>query len=216
MKRYTIEAMVHVDIEAEDAETAYEHFGDALEEIKGCRDFSVQKVEQKEVAYFWPKGAERWAVAARNIRLGEEPYAAPVTIVGKYDGSWWWSNGHVLLRCDGEVLSGDGPSFRVLPDGEMVKAFAMKKKRRPSEWSAVYPTKRGYTRGRVACEDSGIGIDQRYYALVADTLGEGHTWHIGKPFDPMHITDREGRLMAVVMPMKPDDLILTPSEAKAS
>lgn len=206
MKRFTIAAMVHVDVEANDEETAYENFCDALDKTDGIRDLSISHVEQVEVPFTWPAGAERWENCARAIRLGDEPGVNRIPVAGMYDGSWWWSNGHVLLRCEGAMPS-DDKTWRLLKAEDVEKAVAPKKARRPTSWSEdVRSTASGFMHGRIATEDPNIGVQQRYHTLINDSLGEA-TWLIGGAHEPMHVTDREGRLMAVVMPMKTDLLV---------
>jgi len=210
MKRFTIEALVWVDIEAEDAETAYENFYDGLERIEGTRDCSVSRVEQEEVPYTVPEGMGRWSAAMINVRLGEEVGARSAgPVEGTYDGSWWWSNGHVLLRCEGPAPTGD--DWKHLTPAELEKAIVPKAKRRPTAWGDVVVSESGFVHARIAAEDPHIGIQQRYHSTIEESLGPCVTWRVGKKTEPMHAFDSEGRLMAVVMPMLTDKLVVKPS-----
>ena len=200
MKRYTIDAMLHVDIEAADAEEAYEKVCDWLDTFE-VRDVTIGMVKQEEVPYAVPDGMQRWADAMVNVRLGEEVGArSEGPVEGTYDGSWWWSNGHVLLRCEGPAPTGD--DWKHLTEAEIVKAIAPATKRRPTTWGDV--VEQGRSHVRVSALDEALGIQQRYHSTIEASLGPGAVWLVGKKTDPMHVVDSEGRLMAVAMGMLVD------------
>lgn len=215
MNRFTIYASVEIDIEADDDSDAFAAFADALNDIKGSRDAIVLSSSTVERPYRGaPKGAERWSVAARRIRLGEEStFDEPVDIAVRHDGSWWWSNGHVMLRCEGEAPA----TMRVLPAEDGQKAFRLDVERRPTKWSRPLRQETGNLSGRRSSVDTALAIQDRYYELVSRSLGAGGArWLAGAEREPIHVHDIDGRLMAVVMPMNAEGLEADPSAPSAA
>lgn len=143
-----------------------------------------------------PKGAERWERAALNRGFG-----ADRSWVTTLDGSWWWTDGRAMLRCEGEMPPDleEKPKLRV-PAVE----------RRPAQWGPV--VLEAFDDGSEGlCRESSdtaacVRIDPKYIGLVEESL-PGCVWMIGQWYEPIHALDAEGRLMAIVMGKKPFDLL---------
>lgn len=210
MNRYTIHASVEIDINASNEEEAYEAFSDALTDIEGCRESIVHAVDTKERHYRHPpQGAGMWAAAARRIRLGEEmTWDEPKDIALKHDGSWWWSNGHVMVRCEGKAPEG----FKTIPDDTAEAAFGLGDERVPTKWSRPLKTADSTVMARRSSANTEVAVQDRYYDLIASSLGFGGArWLVGKPHQPIHVRDIEERLMAVVMPIKTEGMEADPA-----
>lgn len=199
--RQIIKATVIVEVDASSPEEAYENFGDGLDKIDGLYDLMVTAVEQSEKPYAVPAGAERWAAAAKAIRLDDdhENRGDGKRLWGSYDGSWWWTNGHVMLRCEGSAPSES--EWRRIPDKDFEKAIAPKVPRASAVFGDVERLKYGapFRRSKTAPP---IAISDDYF-ILASTAAAAWTapTDIKSPFCGY---DAEGKLVAVVMPMKVD------------
>lgn len=137
-----------------------------------------------------PKGADRWERAALNRGFG-----ADRSWVTKHDGSWWWTNGHAMLRCDGEMPTDleEKPELRT-PVIE----------RRAVQWGPVVVTVHDEDPDDLHREAVEICVwaSPTYLGLVEESI-PGCTWMAGEWRDPIHALDADGRLMAIVMGVMP-------------
>lgn len=210
MQRFVIEATVHVEVDAKDAETAYEEFCDAIESIDGLVDFTVPKVNQFEKPYEVPAGAEVWGEAAKAIRFEDDFRSARSDgrrLWGRFDGSWWWTNGHVMLRCAGPGPT-DAETWRQVEDEKILNAIRVTAARRPAILGDALKLRYGSVVRRTVGETP-IAMSDAYYRLAIAVV---RSWEAPLvDTDPFHGLDESGRLVAVVMPMrvKPEDLVET-------
>ncbi len=200
--RQVIEAMVYVEIDADSVEEAYEYFSDGLDDIPGLVDLTVTQVNQREKPYDVPVGAEAWGLAAKEVRFDEDHFYRfhdGRKRFGVHDGSWWWTNGHVMLRCDGEPPS-DPEKWTLVENPRFEKAFVAEAKR--TEATFGDEAKQGSLRVRRSTTTPPIGIDGDYYTLA---MTRGTKWLVPKkPTAPMYRVEDDGRIVAVVMPVKLD------------
>ena len=204
MGRHIINALVYVEVDADSPEAAYEHFADGLDEITGLRTLTVQQVEQSVKPFDLPPGAERWREVAADIRFGDDRWeSVGQRAWGSYDGSWWWTDGHVCLRCD-EPTPADEAVWRRIPDSAFEKAFAAKKRRkRTVAWSA--PRQVHHTAAAsyaITDTEPRVFLDAKYIRLGEQ--GSVRQWRIAGAVDPVHGLDADGRLLMIVAPMKVD------------
>jgi hypothetical protein len=201
MKRYMITALVEFDIEGEDEVEAFEHLTDALDSTAGrdgLRDFVVKHSDTKEVPFVVPPGAERWADAATKIRYSEEQHRAAM-----HDGSWWWTDGHSALRCEGEPPSG----YRRIED-PFKGGKQLPKKPRPSSWGPAVKSLDGETLAHRASADPDVAVQAKFLKLVTDSAPEVH-WRIGTPTEPA-MAFLGDTCVALVMPFRADRLSPVP------
>lgn len=196
MKRFILKATVSIDIKAEDEESAYGAFYDAIDELD-CESLDVPAMELAEVPYAVPPGAERWAEGLVALRFGED-----TLMFGMFDGSWWFTNGHVALRCDGEMPS--CAMWMQIPDATLeasLRTAPKVQKVQATDWrERGVEADRGNVTVNVrrATSNPDVAIAQQYYALVANGLPDAK-WHIGGPEDLILAHDAKGDLMAVAM-----------------
>lgn len=207
MNRFTINAMMALDVVAEDEMTAWDVIFDALGTDANIRNAACQTAETQEVPYtsLPPSGADRWAPAAKWTRFDEDR-GTRKQVWGSQDGSWWWTDGRVMLRCEG--LPPADEKWRRLPEESFATAFEHDEPRRETLWTYELQA-RGLsvrTRGRRAIASPGVAIQSCYYDLVARSVADV-AWLVGASVHiPIHALDGEGRLVAVVMPMRPDGM----------
>lgn len=193
MSRYRINAKLVVELDAEDGSEAYEAFINALDRIEGMYDFSISHIEQSEVPYACPAtGVERWLPTARRIRFAEDRAA-----IGMHDGSWWWSDNYAALRCTGEPP----PDMRRVSLDEFARAIgvAQVRERTEIEWSS--PFKEGAQRVRRCTSNERLGIQEKYHRLISQGVPDA-VWRAASDLDEIHVADRAGQLMAVLMPFR--------------
>lgn len=197
--RQVINATVRVEVDAEDETEAYERFCDGLDAIVGLVDTTVMHVEQTEKPYHVPTGAERWADAAKEIRFDESRFGDERRF-GMYDGSWWWTDGHVMLRCEGAPPAAEAGKWRQVPDADVAKAVEGDGARVPSHFEPVMTEsgrqlQRSVTVPTVAMTDA--------FCRLART--RAFSWRVPENHrSAIHGLDVEGRLVAVVMPYRLD------------
>lgn len=211
MTRQIIKALLHVEVDASDAEEAYERFVDGLDRIEGLVDLCVNQVEQTEKPYEIPKGAERWGDVAKDIRFsdGFPALADDRRMWGMYDGSWWWTNGHVMLRCEGAPPT-DEQEWRRIPDEKMVEGLKPKTKRQVTTLGDVQKTNGG-TLFRRTKTIPPVSLSDAYCRLLEVAVT---SWLVAKKdVDPVHGLDAEGRLVAIIMPMRIKDEDIVSSDS---
>lgn len=200
MGRHCIEALIYVEVDADGPEEAYEHFADGLDEIPRLHSLEVRKVEQKVKPFDLPPGAERWRDVAADIRFGDDRWESTTQrLCGFHDGSWWWTDGHVLLRCDGHIPA-DENVWRRIPDEIFTKAFVLKRKRsRTIAWSSPRHVHRTVA-ARHSLTTPPVYLDSKYIRL--GECGGVTEWRVGNdPLVPVHGVDDDGRLVMVIAPM---------------
>lgn len=135
--------------------------------------------------YAVPSGVGPWGPHLEAIRLadGEDRH------VGEWDGSWWWGNGHLLLRCPGPCVPENGGAVH---DVGAVQGVAAEGSR------AVWVDGTGDDAKAYRCGN--VGISRVYHALV-EAGAPGCSWWVDGRYDPILAKDAEGRTVAVVMPM---------------
>jgi len=195
-KKYRVAMTVTREVWASDEASA---ISDAIDRVFG-------EVEREEVigqiapyACALP-GAERWAAAAEKIRFGEDCKIAASTVG---DRAWWWTNGHVMLLCNG-----------VPPDGYEVRdcgpVVSDDKPRRATAWcdlevdcpiafAGTEMYRDPHYAFRRASVDELIAVDPTYVSLVESCV-PSCTWWVGSTVEvPFHVRDAHGALVAVVM-----------------
>ncbi len=208
MKRFRIEAMISLEVEAADETEAWDEVALSLEH-PSIRDWANQASETTEIKYegLPASGADRWAAAAAAAWLDHDDRDWRGQRFGMYDGSWWWTNGHLMLRCDGAPPT-EGSRWSRVPDETIATAIKLDTPRLETSWTDALKSTVGNTRefGRRALAAPAAVVQERYFAIVADSL-PGGTWSCGLTQEtPFLAHDVEGRLMAVVMPMKSDSV----------
>lgn len=203
MNKYTVTATVTCEL-AVDAATR----GEAQRKVDDIFsrgdfvDFDIESIVVTEVPYASPIGAERWAAAAKSMRFAED-----------FDrrfllrhGSWWWTNGHVALRCDGAVPEGWTP----ISDAGERTAEAMdpgvveRKAAAFGPETYVYDQRSTGTGYRVLGVPS-LGINKIYRDLIESSV-PGARWLAGPLYShALHVIDADGALVAVVAGMRADD-----------
>ena len=135
--------------------------------------------------YVVPPGVGSWAPHLEAIQLadGERRH------VGEYDGSWWWGNGHFLLRCPGPCVPENGGDRHNIG---AIQGIAAEKS--PATWAD------GTGDDAKAYRCGNVGISRVYRALV-EAGAPGCSWWVGGRYDPILAKDAEGRTVAIVMPM---------------
>lgn len=192
MKRATIHAMLTFDIEGEDDEQIAERFADSLgfahDNVEGIHSITCVSSETIDRPFDVPKGAERWAAFA-EIRLDEDGKRAAM-----HDGSWWWTNGHVMLRCDGDPPEG----WRRI-ENALANEALYKLKQLPTSFGEPIKEGDGYEK-RIASTDDKIAIQTQYYDRIAAVIPEAR-WTCTRDLGPIRAFDGD-KLMAIVMPVK--------------
>ena len=137
-------------------------------------------------------GAERWG----DLRWARD-VGKSLAFVDPAESGWWWSNGHIALRCDGR-----SPPDAAAPVGEpTVSALAGRARRAVVKaWGAPA------TGGRVVTH-SPVGrpafcLDARYIEIVERGVMGVARWMTGNTTKDGPALAYEGdRLMALVMPV---------------
>lgn len=135
--------------------------------------------------YAVPPGVGPWGPHLEAIRLADGDRRD----VGEWDGSWWWSNGHLALRCPGPCIPENGGAVH---DIGGIKGVADEKA------LATWADGTGDDADAYRCGN--VGISRVYRALV-EAGAPGCSWWVGGRYDPILAKDAEGRTVAVVMPM---------------
>lgn len=205
VRRWTISALIEVDIYGDDELEAFEHFADAIDEA-ACsghvRDIIVKHSDTKAVPFVVPTGAERWAKAATEIRYSDEQHRAAM-----HDGSWWWTDGHSALRCEGEPPDG----FRRVED-PFKGGSELPTAPRPTTWGPALKSTDGHgVTAHRADTDQDVAIQTKYLKLVADSV-PGVTWKIGSTTKPV-MAFLGDKCIALVMPFRADRLV-SPAASK--
>lgn len=203
-KRANIHAMISVEIVGDDDEEIAERFADALvaahDNTPGVMSVTVSHSETTDVPFVIPKGAERWPYLA-EFRFGEDCKIAPM-----HDGSWWWTDGHAMFRCEGEPPEG----WRKIEDA-LTKQDHFRAPEQPVVWSTITKRDRDGLERRISQANDLLSIQTKYHDAVMIsvpharwTSGPDHT-HTTRAYD-------NGQLVAVVMPCKRGD---PPTEMKS-
>lgn len=170
-------------------------------DIAGPADsFDWHATQWEDVPYVMPAGTEHWEVGARGTRFAEDQSVA--LVCADDPGHWWWSNGHVALRCKGtppEEERTRRPAGRTLAETGKVEL-----PRTRANWRSA-TTLRGRD-VRIAVGVANYSIQEDYAALV-EASGPV-TWLVPNELAPAHAIDESGQLVALVMPLRfdPDDL----------
>jgi hypothetical protein len=211
MPRFNVNAMVAMSIIADTSEHAEDLFCATLSDVRNGVSWHTPVLEVAQAEYEVPAGAERWAAAARYVDFDNDRESLPQRLCGHHDGSWWWTNGHVLLRCEGSIPSGDDWR-KIEPQSKFVEAFALSEERAPSGWGDELPDSTGspYLRGRCATANPEFHIQCWYFDLISMSVPDA-VWMVPVRFDaPAHVLDKEGKLVAIVMGLRKGSVATTP------
>ncbi len=209
MSRFTIYATIAVEVSAKDDVEAFEHFVDAINvaaDERGIRDITVQHSETKETAFVVPPGAERWAIPCAAIWFSDDRKRA-----GMWDGSWWWTDGHIALRCEGELPEG----FARVEEAAFAGAVGDAVPRTATTWSDDLESKDGDTfKSRRALTRPAIAAQVKFIDLVESCL-PGVRWSVPDgELSAVHAYGPDDRLMALVMPVKSSTVHALPKRKK--
>ncbi|MCL2777762.1 MAG: hypothetical protein FWD73_07130 [Polyangiaceae bacterium] len=211
MGRFKVAAKVEAIVDGEDGYDAIERFDEAIcaiEDGDKIKNVGIGGLDLTQIPYVVPPGAERWAKAAEKIRFADE-----MTLAGTYDGSWWWTNGHVALRCDGAAPDG----WDLPPGSSMELVVSASTVRKPTEWGPV--VRSGNERndnGRRAFASDSTVVSATYYDMITDSV-PGAIWLVGSKIgDSMHVVDKAGKLVAILMGILPMSFPPLDAPARAS
>jgi hypothetical protein len=141
MARWNISGLFVFDVIADTKEEAFDKIFNAAARDRDLLDLVCQMSETKEVPYVaLPPGggAYRWAATATKHRFADLVWeGGRDQMWGMFDGSWWWTDGHAMLRCDGEPPPEGEPGkrWRRVDDEAFAKSFRPDAIRRATGWS---------------------------------------------------------------------------------
>jgi hypothetical protein len=162
LRRWRVEIEIACDDDEVLAETATEAEGIARARVEDSGSgVYATSVRAHEIVYQRPAGTDRWGAVADEIRFAESD---PRWFPDAADGVWWWTNGHVALKCTGLPPTAD--ESRCLPRclDELTAG-----ERRVIEWG---PRRRDdEVDVRSVLDDPRVSVDDRYARLVE--LGAG-------------------------------------------
>lgn len=188
MRLYRIDASVTLYVRAEsraEANAALADLGENLDEPG--ESLRVRSARIRRIKYPMPKGAGAWAPALREMRWRERQHIS----VGTALGSWWLTDGVVMLRCDGPCAPARGG--RVIPSKHL---RAVATTARAAKCEAIWRT---HDEGRML-RSGDVGVNPAFVQMVRQTYPTAKWWTSG-PLEPIAAKVR-GRLVAVVMPMR--------------
>lgn len=187
MRLYRIDASVTLYVRAEsrdEADAALANPGDLDEPGESLR---VRSARIRRIKYPMPKGAGAWGPVLREMRWRERQHIS----VGKALGSWWLTDGYVMLRCDGPCEPVRGG--RVIPTAHFRQAL---KAARAATREAIWRT---HDAGRML-RSGDVGVNPAFVQMVNQTHPTAKWWTSG-PLEPI-AAKVSGRLVAVVMPIR--------------
>lgn len=194
MKRWTVSLEVECDdVEVEaSSEAEANRKASEMVENSGYGLFVVGAIAT-EIRYDRPPGTDRWASVADEIRFAEDGHK---WVAG--DGCWWWTNGHVALRCDGAPPTND---WRVRQSDTIADVVGDHKRDR-IEWQD--PNARDL---RVATKDKRVQAKDDYVRLVECGYDDVEWYAVeGDHDEPWMVPITAiagGELVAVVMGVRP-------------
>ena len=112
----------------------------------------------------------------------------------------------------------DERNWKVIEGDRFTRVFDADAPRVKTEWSAelTSPEDNQRFRGRRALALPEFCIQAWYFDLVSMSI-DGVTWMVGERFDqPVHALDKEGKLVAIVMGMRPESLVAVPCATGAT
>lgn len=190
-KLYRVSGMMSCTVLASDTREAFDEVHKHLEFLD---DLSFEGVDIFEVPYLVPLRVAPWETAAREARFAETFGNGGKGKGGVIDGSWWWTDGAVALRCQGDVVA---PGLDVVHPDTFARLLDTAE-RRETFWGPV--TFEAGLDVRRSTVDPDTAVQERYIRLIATAL-PGAAWKIAGSLDPVHV-HHEGRLMAVVCTVK--------------
>lgn len=153
-KRWTVSLDVSCDDIEIEADSQAEAERKASEQVEGSSynyNLCVTSAYATEIKYERPPGTDRWAPVADEIRFAEDAHR---WLAG--DDCWWWTNGHVAVRCEGAVPANVGRKV-----GNAIEKVVGDHKRDRISWAA--PNDRGLM---VAKTDKRVQAKADYVRLV--------------------------------------------------
>ena len=190
LRRYRVDASVTVYVETTEGSSAAAHR--ALEVLKQHAGYSVRAKQVTAIRYPMPIGALRWKRGLLATRWAEHR----ALNVGQGRGSWWITDGHVMLATTAQAQPARGG--RVMIDGaiDAVLDPVMKRRmRKVKEW--IDSAEPGAVRAK--WWKPGVGVNRRFVTLVESSMPV--TWFATGGLDAIVAKDSEGQLVALVMPM---------------
>jgi hypothetical protein len=102
-KRWRVELEAECEDDEVEAATKEEAIKIATRRVENSGEgLYVVHATATEIPYVRPSGTDRWAPVAEEIRFAEGMHR---WLDG--DGCWWWTDGHIAVRCDGTPPADD-------------------------------------------------------------------------------------------------------------
>lgn len=199
MEKYKVRAIVEIEVLAKDGDPSA--MGLDIDVSVGRRAEVVNVewhlTEPTVVPYVAPESIGPWLHGAKEARFCEGGSTNVALVFPDDPGAWWWSNGHVMLRCDGAPPNGP----RLVNNRTLAGTVVPELKRATIEWSAgglVHDDTERVRFHRLK-GDEVVCLSEKYFRLINSNAPDA--WLVAGPTDPVHAL-KNGQLIAVAMPIR--------------